>query len=390
MTPEIRRIVHELLSDPARLDRLVTQLISRTVGDAPAYQKIPEASLRQGSRQVMVMALGQLAEGRLPTAAELRELTAIGQLCARQGLDLGTAVAAYHRVGHELWAFLTDRARERGVAEPAVTALTKLLWEWLNAVTLAVATAHRESELFTARETEKRRSETLQALLLHPCPVTVAEQHLLSLSLDPQRRYVAFHGRLAEGTVTSDAREAIRQADPSADHALAAMGQRDVIGVLPAEADDVAAVALPASLGTFGIGGRESASRLHESYLLAGRTLNAALRLSKPGAQRLSDLRLAAAAVTDPDVTRVIADRLLLPLNARGRYGNELWHTAVTYVEHGLRVDATADALHIHVNTLRHRLAQFTTITGADLRVSEDVAEIWWLSTALTGQQVDC
>ena len=48
------------------------------------------------------------------------------------------------------------------------------------------------------------------------------------------------------------------------------------------------------------------------------------------------------------------------------------------YLASGMRVDASAKALIVHPNTLRHRLDRFQQLTGADLRKTQDVVEVWW------------
>jgi DNA-binding PucR family transcriptional regulator len=43
-----------------------------------------------------------------------------------------------------------------------------------------------------------------------------------------------------------------------------------------------------------------------------------------------------------------------------------------------MRVEETARALHVHPNTLRHRLKRFEEATGATLRDPRHLVELWW------------
>jgi DNA-binding PucR family transcriptional regulator len=43
-----------------------------------------------------------------------------------------------------------------------------------------------------------------------------------------------------------------------------------------------------------------------------------------------------------------------------------------------MRVDDTARALHVHPNTLRHRLRRFEETTGTTLRDPRHMVELWW------------
>jgi carbohydrate diacid regulator len=46
----------------------------------------------------------------------------------------------------------------------------------------------------------------------------------------------------------------------------------------------------------------------------------------------------------------------------------ELRRTVIALIEHGLRLTDTAEALHIHRNTLLYRLKRLSTAVGADAR----------------------
>lgn len=48
------------------------------------------------------------------------------------------------------------------------------------------------------------------------------------------------------------------------------------------------------------------------------------------------------------------------------------------YLAKHRRIQAAADALLIHSNTLRYRLEKYTSITGADLTDTEAIIEVWW------------
>ena len=61
-----------------------------------------------------------------------------------------------------------------------------------------------------------------------------------------------------------------------------------------------------------------------------------------------------------------------------GRLGAELETTLRAWFDQEMRVEDTAKALHIHPNTLRHRLRRFEEATGATLRDPRDLVELWW------------
>jgi hypothetical protein len=70
----------------------------------------------------------------------------------------------------------------------------------------------------------------------------------------------------------------------------------------------------------------------------------------------------------DPDVLDHFCRELLDPLLEHdAERGSELVGTLATFLGSGRRWAATADALHVHVNTLRHRLGRIEALTGRSL-----------------------
>nr|WP_042179962.1 helix-turn-helix domain-containing protein [Kibdelosporangium sp. MJ126-NF4]CEL14125.1 transcriptional regulator [Kibdelosporangium sp. MJ126-NF4]CTQ88492.1 transcriptional regulator [Kibdelosporangium sp. MJ126-NF4] len=364
----VRAVLDDLLRDPAMLDAIVNRLVARIRTQVPEYDRISEATLRQGNRQIMIAALVQLREGRLPEGAELREINSVGADRARQGISLTAVLAAYSVAGEEFWNLLSTEWKRRGANDAALLQVMHLIWRWLDVVTVAAAEAHREVELRSAREDEQRMGDALRALLTQAPSELATQQYLVQLGLTPGGRYSALRGRLAPGVPVSALRATM------ADGALvAAVVNQDVLGLLTSQAE------LLPSLGTFGIG--PEVADLRASYVAAGRALTAALRMGLTGQHSLATLRLAGVAAVDDEMTAILTERLLVPLRVKGNFGEEIWRSVLGYLAHELRIDETAAAMHVHPNTLRHRLTHFSDLTGADLRNPADIAEIWWLST---------
>ncbi|CAM4074827.1 CdaR family transcriptional regulator [Kibdelosporangium persicum] len=363
----VRAVLDDLAREPARLRAVVDRLVARIRVAVPEYAAVPDADLRQGNRRIVTAAIGHLRENRLPDEAELREITEVGAERAYQGISLAAVLAAYRVSGEEFWRVLSTAARERGASDSSLLSTLELVWQWLDFVTVAAAEAHREVELRTAREDEQRVGDAVRALLTQPGSGT--HRHLLQLGLDPAGRFAALRGRMAAGVTVSVLREHI-----PVNGVVVAEANRDVLGIVTSPH------ALGPQFGTFSVGPLGTAADLHTSYLTAGRVLAAALRLRRAGTHRLDTLRLACVVATDGDMTSMLSGRIIGPLRAKGSYGEEIWQSILSYVENGLRVDDTAALLHVHPNTVRHRLAQFTELTGLSLRDPADLAEIWWLT----------
>jgi DNA-binding PucR family transcriptional regulator len=80
----------------------------------------------------------------------------------------------------------------------------------------------------------------------------------------------------------------------------------------------------------------------------------------------------------DADTLRDFADVVLGPLREHDtQRGSELVRTVQAFLEHGGQWAATADALFVHVNTLRNRLAKVTELTGRDVARTEDRVDLY-------------
>lgn len=365
--------IDEMLEDPNQLDRISAIMTEEIRASVPGYRGVPRESLHQDSRHTLITAVSNLAAGLPPNNAQLREISRVAEHRARQGISLAAVLAAYQTAGHLFWTILAEHARSNGVSDGDLLPAVTLIWEWLEVVSVAAADAHRLIERQVARDDRLCASESLRGVLLQPCSPATSERHIFDLGLDPDTPYVAFRGRLVRGVAATDIREELPDASAVG---ITHDGLFGLAASSPALKD-----CLPARLGTFGVGAAGSAGDLHASYVEATRALRAALRLGRSGTHTLKCMRLSAAAATDPDITRILSNRILAPLREQGDHAPEIWRSVVGYLEHGLQIDTAAAALHIHPNTLRNRLAKFTELTQLDLPNAADIAELWWLST---------
>ncbi|MEO3803040.1 PucR family transcriptional regulator ligand-binding domain-containing protein [Nonomuraea sp. B1E8] len=80
----------------------------------------------------------------------------------------------------------------------------------------------------------------------------------------------------------------------------------------------------------------------------------------------------------DAETSRRFSAGLLGPLKDHdARRGGDLELTLRTFLDHDGQWAATATALHVHVNTLRNRLAKITELTGRDVGRTEDRVDLF-------------
>jgi DNA-binding PucR family transcriptional regulator len=127
-----------------------------------------------------------------------------------------------------------------------------------------------------------------------------------------------------------------------------------------------------------GLGPPARLDALPNAFTLASRALQTALAFREEGTRSLADLSIRPAILADEALGDAFEARYLEPLAALGRLGADLETTLRTWFDEGMRIEETARALHVHPNTLRHRIRRFEDATGANLRRPTDLVELWW------------
>jgi sugar diacid utilization regulator len=262
-----------------------------------------------------------------------------------------------------VWSRFGELARERGADVTTVLAFSETLWVWADAVMDIVAAAHRDVELEQAREEQQRRDAFLLALLTGTLDVAELRRDSGTFGLDADRTFVPFRAR---GVLSHRVAVAL-----TGDAGLVMTLDRDLAGI---------AAGTPPSLPgvVVGVGPPSRLEALPAAFAMASRALQTAVAFGQEGAFSLADLSIRPAIVADEVLGDAFAARYLEPLASLGRLGAELEETLRTWFDQGMRVEDTAKALHVHPNTLRHRLRRFEETTGTTLRDPRHLVELWW------------
>jgi DNA-binding PucR family transcriptional regulator len=161
--------------------------------------------------------------------------------------------------------------------------------------------------------------------------------------------------------------------------ALALAGDDGLVTALDHDLVGVAARAPVSMPGVAtGLGPPARLDTLPNAFALASRALQTALAFREEGTRSLADLSIRPAILADEALGDAFEARYLEPLAALGRLGADLETTLRTWFDEGMRIEETARALHVHPNTLRHRIRRFEDATGANLRRPTDLVELWW------------
>jgi hypothetical protein len=333
------------------LDAVVDSIGDRIRDEIPDFRRLPRATLAVAVRGNVSRALAALRDLRDPTPDELERAAAVGRERAEQGVTVDAVLHAYRISITAVWSRFGELAREQGADVATVLAFSETLWRWADAVMDVVAAAHREVELEQAREEQQRRDAFVLALLTGTLDPGELARECATFGLDPERAYVPFRAR----------------------------GRFKPDGMSIALDHDVAGITMNAPNApngvTIGFAAPARLEALPAGFTRASRALQTALAFGQTGAFSLADLSIRPAILADDALGDAFAERHLAPLAGLGM---ELEETLRTYLDLGMRIDETARALHVHANTLRHRLRRFEEATGANLRDPRVVVELWW------------
>ena len=361
--------VAKLVADiEAELDSLVDAIVVRIRAEVPDFRRLPASTLARAVRGNVGRALAALRDLRLPTADELERAAAVGRERAEQGLSVDAVLHAYRISISAVWSRFGELALERGTNVSSVLAFSETLWLWGDAVMDVVGHAHREVELQLAREEQQRRDAFVLAVLLGTIDADELSRESGGYGLDPDREYVAFRARAL------DAGGPPRRLAAELTTAL----ERDLVGLVAEPPPPIPGVVV-------GVGPPARLAALPVAFAQASRALQTALAFGQEGTYGLADLSIRPAILSDEALGAAFTGRHLEPLAALGRLGAELEATLRVWFEQEMRIDETAKALHVHPNTLRHRLRRFEEATGTSLRRPADLIELWW---ALERQQL--
>jgi PucR C-terminal helix-turn-helix domain len=361
-------VVGALVSEiETELDAVVGAIGDRIRAEIPDFRRLPHDALAGAIRGNVTRALTALRDVRPPTAAELEQAAAIGRERAEQGLTVDAVLHAYRISITAVWSRFGELARERGADVGSVLAFSETLWLWADAVMDIVGTAHREVELEQAREEQQRRDAFVLAVLSGTLDPGELRLQSATFGLDADRDWIPFRARAAGDTVLT------RRA------AVALAGDDGLVCGLDRDFAGIAARKPGTRTGVFGgLAPHARLDALPAAFAAASRALQTAVAFGQEGTLSLADLSIRPAILADESLGDAFVARYLEPLAGLGRLGADLEETLRAWFDQEMRIEDTARVLHVHPNTLRHRLRRFEEATGATLRDPRDLVELWW------------
>jgi hypothetical protein len=285
-------------------------------------------------------------EGTFKAAAELAEDR------ARQGVPLRGLLDGV-QAGRLQWVsglVAASRAAGTGVSIDELLGTLIELDGASHQMLAQLVQSYRDTELELARTAWEVRAQAVRDLLHGDLPL----ERIAEVGLSARRRY---HCVIAHQT---DPRT-VRDLAPRLAGGEGAGGLVDgYLCVLtarrPGEEDSNGALMVVSPPAT-----PDHAPRL---YRMCRTAFDAARSRGLLGLQELHRLAVPAVVNSQPDFPALLADELLRALIRTDRFHRQLAETGLAYLERGGRIDLTARALHVHPNTVKHRLRRLAELTG--------------------------
>jgi hypothetical protein len=351
------------------LDRLVEEVIEAVVAAVPPFQEWLDGdnAVRRGVDQGLRGFVELLRGGDDAHLPGQRVYFDFGRAEHRSGRSLDAVLTAYRVGAQAAWRGMARDGESAGIDPHVLYALAESIFAYIDRISSATAEGFAHEQSLAASERADTRNRLAELLLRDPPaePDAVEEAAALAQWRVPSRVAVI----------------AVRESRPVRELT------RRVSDVISARLDGVAYVVLPDPGGP----GRERVARavvagcraglgpvvdVHEARESA-RQARLALGLSTGRLVDARAHRVELLLAQDPALARSLAGELgdalaLLSTPAQER----LVQTLEMWLASQGEVRPTADALHVHVQTVRYRLAQLRELLGDRLDTAEGRLEL--------------
>ena len=343
------------------IEELARRMVAVFQAEIPAYRTLPDTMLHGEIEDVSRRNLGlffrSLIDDRGLSDEELTPFCDSARQRAAEGLPLEDLLRAYRLGGRLGWEALVAVAEpeEQSALLPGVARLM----QYVDHVSDAVTEAYHDERRHLFSDDERRVHELFEGLQ-HTAPLdpqTIDLAHQIGFPVED--RYVPFTIALVDGPAHGHAQlaAALRQRGVLA----LASGDR-VNGLLGPDADP-ATLAEGASLRAIG----PSTPRAELAPMLVDLRLliDVARHAGREGDLRLEEFLPELLLARSPHLGAMLESRVYGPLeSAAEKGGADLLTTLEAFLAAALDRRATADALHVHPNTLDYRLRRIEELTG--------------------------
>jgi hypothetical protein len=329
-----------------RVPTLVREVIDAVQTAVPEYRRLDPAVTR--GVHVALDGFLDLVEGGDETRLPGREVyERFGQAEARNGRSLDALLTAYRAGARVAWG---------GVEPEALYTLAEAIFAYIDEISAASAEGHASEQSRVAREQQERRRRLVEALLQEPQPVEVGQLAQAAAWELPER--VAALAFVADAPERVDRRLA----------AFALVARVEGVGwaFVPDPSGPGRRAEIEAALD--GAGAALGPEVAPADTARSARRARLALDLPRSGLLIADDHLLELILGRDEELTSELVQRRLAPLEEVPAPTRErLVETLRAWLDAHGEARPAADALHVHVQTVRYRLGQLRDLLGDTL-----------------------
>ena len=361
----------------ARLMDDVDELVARTVANGdeqrPPYAVVPRSAIEASVRMNLETVRNSLLAGSpVVDDHDVESLTIRVDERLGQGLRVEDGIQGWRQSIGVIQERFIEIAAERGVDAAEVLAAVRVLWQLSDLMTNQMTALFRSRQLTGALRHSQLRAEFLEKVLAGGLPVPEVHARGEELGLDTTVDYLTVKAGTAQGASVEALRR--RLETRAADLVVVADGYSfgllsGPVGVLAR--DDGVALGSPAPQ-----------PEVAGSFELATPIYDWMRRHGVHGRRRIEVIGWRLAVDRDEAVSSLLLRRYRAPLEPMDEFGAQIWRSVRAYLGADRNVARAAEALVVHQNTLRYRLARFTEITGANLDSTDTLLEVAWALAA--------
>ncbi|MGV9803576.1 PucR family transcriptional regulator [Mycobacterium sp. NPDC003449] len=367
-TPALRRLVEELLAKGEEWDEAVVREGRSLV---PSYESVPTAALVLGVRRNRDLAARVLISGVVPATEDITEADFLTSERLHHGVEIQDIMAGFRVVIGAVRQWLIDNAPEFGVGSDEALQLAQTLWRLSDAFLARAALTFRREGIAQTLADEQMRAQWTLELLGGTLDSRRIDEGCDLYGLDRHGAYHPFY----TGVLHHDQGWRVRQ-----ELGLSSVAGGSQAIVVPDGGRLVGVVAVPPTrcATAVGLGPAVRLEAMAAAYILAQQVLAAATLYAVDGVHTVDTTSWRLAVPAHEEVGRALLARYVEPLTDQGAFGEVILDAVEAWLRHGRSIPQTATGIHVHVNTLRYRLARFETLTGRPLDDTETLIELSW------------
>ncbi|TDB75611.1 helix-turn-helix domain-containing protein [Micromonospora sp. KC723] len=343
-------LLRGLVADPTAIE----EVVGAARAYSPEVARLPPAEVRRQVTILLICGLTALEDRVDPGERDFAEARRLGADRAAQGISVAGLLRGVQAGRDRAVELVIRHGRTAGIPDEVLLDGLVTIGRYAAALERALVDGHRHAERDLARAGQEPRTRLVRRLLLGgPVPPTTEELTRFGL-----RAEGSYHCLVADG------------GDPVRTHALARRLARHgaVVGTVedrlaglaprlpPADRLDPAVLLVTAPAGPL--------DRMPQMYGLCLAALRVAARHGRRGLRDVTDLATETALAAQPALAALLGTTLLAALDPADGFHRELASTALTWLDHGQRLDQAATVLHVHPNTVRYRLRRLRELTG--------------------------